>query len=192
VPESTQSFTLEQGRIRLADAVFVYPERTTSAEQPLPPGVGPRSYGLAPTARSPTGAVLVAVAAGEAMWLGFEAIDRASPAIVRVRSDSLGGRDALTGEPWTEVLRQHPRNHLVCPPDSRLAGMREPAGFLPFTLNRADEQSQSARTLTVLCYLDIIACVRIELASPATFTRLTGGIPEPLDPESAYKGWRLP
>ena len=35
---------------------------------PLPPDVAPRSYGVAPTAVSPTGPVVAAVGAGEAVW----------------------------------------------------------------------------------------------------------------------------
>ena len=34
--------------------------------------------------------------------------------------------------------------------------------------------------------------VAIEFVSPERFQELTGSVPEPLDPESAYKGWRLP
>jgi hypothetical protein len=34
--------------------------------------------------------------------------------------------------------------------------------------------------------------VAIELVPPERFQELTGTAPEPLDPESGYKGWRLP
>jgi hypothetical protein len=36
------------------------------------------------------------------------------------------------------------------------------------------------------------ASAALELVSPERFQELTGTVPEPLDPESAYKGWRLP
>ena len=37
----------------------------------------PRAYGVAPTFLTADGEVLAAVAAGEAVWLGFSAVDRA-------------------------------------------------------------------------------------------------------------------
>jgi hypothetical protein len=188
---AARPFTLENGRVRLADAVFVYLERTIAPSRPLPLDVPPRSYGLSPAAISSAGSVIAACAPGEAVWLGFQALDAASPVIVRSRVDSPQELDALTGEHWEESLRDHPRNHLVCPPDSRLVGVRQPDGFVPFGLD-GPGGSQVTQGFTVLCYRESIACVSFELVTPATFTSVTGMIPQPLDPDNAYKGWRLP
>lgn len=175
-------FTLDHGRIRLDDAVFVYLERTLAREDPLPADVGPRAYGISPIAISPNGSVVAAVGPGEAVWLGFQPVDAARPAIVRVRIDRDEPVDAVTGGPWREMLQDEPRNYLICPPDSRLSGMRQGSGHVPF---RPGE-------LTVVSYNDDAATVSIELMNPETFARLTGIEPDALDPENAYKCWRLP
>ena len=51
---------------------------------------------------------------------------------------------------------------------------------------------RDSEKLSVLVQGDPPALVPLELVPPAAFTDLTGIVPEPLDPESAYKGWRLP
>jgi hypothetical protein len=143
------------GRIRVADAVFVYLQRTIAPTAPLPADVAPRAYGLSPAAVAPSGSVVAAVGAGEAVWLGLQAVDPARPATVTVRVEG--------SEPVD----------LVVPPASRLAG-------------------QMFRPGDRLAVLSEGASVEIELVSPERFQELTGSAPEPLDPESAYKGWRLP
>ena len=148
-------FELDLGRIRLADAVYVYLQRTIAPSAPLPADVAPRGYGLAPAAVVPSGSVVAAVAQGEAVWLGMQAVDPSHPATVSVRGEGLEAVDV-------EV-----------PPVSRLAGQMFRAGD----------------RLTVLSAEESVA---IELVSPERFQELTGVVPEPLDPESAYKGWRLP
>jgi hypothetical protein len=173
---------LDRGRIRLANSLFVYLERTLAPSEPLAPGVTPRPYGLAPAAVQDSDAVLAAVAPGEAIWLGFQAIDRASPATVRVRVDAPAPLDAVSGEPWDEELAEAPRNHLVCPPDYCLPGLRTPDGYVPFGEGQ----------LTVLTYEAAQARVPVRLVTPEAFTRATGMVADPLDPGSAYKGWRLP
>jgi hypothetical protein len=178
------SFTLDNGRIRLNDAVFIYLERALAPGGPLPPGVAPRAHGLAPAGIAPSGSVVAAVAPGEAVWLGFQAVDPAKPATIRVRVDRTEPLDAVTGEEWDDALAEEPRNYLVSPPDTRLAGVRQPTGeYLPFGL--PDQ-------LSVISLGEKGAFVAVELVPPATFTELTGIVPEPLDPDSAYKGWRLP
>jgi hypothetical protein len=119
--------------------------------------VAPRAYGLSPSAVGPSGAVVAAVAPGEAVWLGFQAVDPAAPTTVRVRGEGLEPIDVVA-----EV-----------PPESRLAG----------------QMFRSGDSLTVLAEGESVA---IELVSPESFQELTGITPEPLDPEAAYKGWRLP
>jgi hypothetical protein len=151
----TTGFELDLGRIRLADAVYVYLQRTIAPSAPLPPDVAPRAYGLSPAAVAPSGSVVAAVAPGEAAWLGLQAVDPARPVTVSVRIEG--------SEPVD----------LVVPPVSRLVGQ----------LFRPGDR------VTVLSDGESVA---IELVSPERFLELTGTAPEPLDPESAYKGWRLP
>lgn len=170
---------LDRGRVRLGN-VLVYIERTTAPARPLPPGVMPRPYGLAETALEQAGTVLAAVGANEAVWLGFQAIDAAQPAIVRIRAGVEKPLDALSGERWNDTAG----GKLTCPPDYALPGLRRPDGFLPFG---------AGYTLTVR--VDVTpapAEVVIRLISPAAFTRLTGTVVVPLDPDSAFKGYRLP
>jgi hypothetical protein len=170
---------LDQGRVRLG-TVLVYIERTTAPAAPLPPGVMPRPYGLAATALEQGGTVLAAVGTNEAVWLGFQAIDAARPVIVRVRAGVEKPLDALTGERWNDTTG----GKLTCPPDYALPGLRRPDGFLPFG---------AGDTLTVL--VDAAPApveVVIRLISPSLFTRLTGTVTTRLDPDSAFKGYRLP
>ena len=185
--EPAPAYTIDRGRIRLADAVFVYLERMPAPSGPLPPEVAPRSYGVAPTAESPEGGVVAGLGTGEAVWLGFQPVDAERPAIVRVRIDGPDPQDAITGEPWQDGLSDEPPNHLVCPPDYRLTGIGHPeGGHLPFGVGDTDPR------LSILSYGDAPAVVLVELVTLERFTSLTGIPAEPLDPDSAYKGWRLP
>ena len=180
----TPGFAIERGRIRLANTVLVYLERTLAPPEPLPAGVAPRSYGLAPTAvsLSLSGSVLAPVRRGEAVWLGFQAVNPAVPAIVRVRVDETDPVDGITGGRWDDALAEAPRNYLLCPPDYCLPGIMVSHGHQPF--GRGD--------LTVLTYAETRATVSVRLVSPEVFTSATGLVAEPIDPETAYKGWRLP
>jgi hypothetical protein len=188
-----RSFTLDNGRIRLNDAVFVYLERTLAPGGPLPPGVAPRAYGLTPAGIAPSGSVVAAVAPGEAVWLGFQAVEPAKPATVRVRVDRTVPLDAVTGERWAEARADEPRNYLVSPPETRLVGVRQPTGgYLPFGLDGQSGRPDVIEQLSILSLGGKGALVAVELLPPATFTEQTGIVPEPLDPDSAYKGWRLP
>jgi hypothetical protein len=119
--------------------------------------VPPRAYGLSPAAVGPSGSVVAAVARGEAVWLGFQAVDPSLPKRVEVR---------IEGEEPIDL-------EAVVPPDSRLAG----------------QMFRSGDRLAVLSEGESVA---IELISPESFQEITGIVPEPLDPEAAYKGWRLP
>ena len=148
-------FELDLGRIRLADAVYVYLQRPIAPTAPLPPDVAPRAYGLSPSAVGPSGSVIAAVAPGEAVWLGLQAVDPSRPVTVSVQVEGLEAVDV-------EV-----------PPVSRLVGQM----FRP------------GDRLTVLSAEESVA---IEFVSPERFQELSGIVAEPLDPESAYKGWRLP
>jgi hypothetical protein len=87
------------------------------------------------------------VAREEAVWVGFQAVDRDRP--VEASVQPMGGPD-------------RPR------------------------LFAAGEE------LTVIARLPEPVSVPIRLVAPDEFTRLTGTVPEPIDPDSAYGGWRLP
>jgi hypothetical protein len=105
--------TLDRGRIRLADVVLVYLERTLAPPDSLPAGTLPRSHGLAPAAAVGPDSVIASVAPGEAVWLGFQAIDPATPTTVRVRTTD--------PEPLDVELR--------CPPDHLLPRLFGPGGL---------------------------------------------------------------
>lgn len=181
-------FTIDRGRVRVRDALLVYLERTIAPPSALPTGVAPRAYGLSPIGLSPSGSIVAAVEPGEAVWLGFQAVDPTQPAVVRVRVDRADPLDAITGGVWEEALSEEPRNYLVCPPDSRLPGLRRPTGHRPF----APAGDAAGEKLSVIHWSDVPTVVPVELLRPETFTALTDLVPEALDPESAYKGWRLP
>jgi hypothetical protein len=138
--------------------------------------VPPRAYGISPVAVVPSGSVVAAVARGEAVWLGLQALNRSRPATVRVRVDGREPIDAVTGEPWEEALVDEPRNYLVTPPDSRLQGRLFRSG------DRLTIRSEGATP----------ASVAVEFVPPQVFRERTGIVPDPLDPDAAYKGWRLP
>jgi hypothetical protein len=145
---------LDRGRIALGGAL-VYLERTPLPPEPLPPGRVPRSHGLAPLAATGPDLVTAAVGPGEAVWLGFEPLDRSRPATLRVS----GGAP----EPVAAELR--------CPPDHLLAQLFD-RGEL--TIATDDDR------------------VTVRLVDPDQYRAATGLTPEPLDPDSAYTGWRAP
>jgi hypothetical protein len=145
--------------------LLVYPERTRATAEPVPPGTVPRAYGLAPAAIAGPGAVLVAAGPEEAIWLGFQTVDPSRPVTLRVRAAGDG-----------------PQSRLTCPPDYCLPGLRVPAGHLPFT----------AGELALLLEQPIRARATLQIVPPERFTEATGQQAAPLDPDSAYGGWRLP
>jgi hypothetical protein len=159
-------FSLEPGRIRLGDAVLVYLERMFAPSGPLPPTVRPSAYGVAPMAMGEAGVVVAGIPEGEAVWLGFEPLDRSSPVELRVR---------VGGERGAEVK-------VVTPPDYSLPGVPAGDGYAPFTEGE----------LSVRMVGDPGAEVTIRLMPAQDFTKMTGVHVDPIDPDSAYKGYRLP
>jgi hypothetical protein len=175
---------LDQDRIRLADVLLVYLERSLATPGPVPPDTLPRPYGPAPLAVGPDGVVVAPVGAGEAIWLGFQAVDRAVRVVVRVRIDAPQSIDAATGQDWTEDLSEDPRNYLVCPPDVGLAGRPVPEGRRLFG-------SDHLERFTVLLP-GSAASVTVQLVPPDEFADVVGAPPAPLDPRAGYSGRRLP
>jgi len=178
-------FTLDRDRIRLADVVLVYLERSRATSEPVQRGAVPRPYGAAPLAVDSQGVVVAPVAPGEAIWLGFQAVQPNSPALVRVRLDGPDPIDTATGEAWDGALSEDPRNYLVCPPDFSLVGRPVPGGRRMFG-------SDDLERLTLMLVDPASASVTVQLVAPATFTHLTGCSPSRLDPRSGYTGRRLP
>jgi hypothetical protein len=178
-------FTLDRDRIRLADVVLVYLERSPATPGPVPPGTVPRPYGAAPLAVGPQGVVVSPVSPGEAIWLGFQALDRHSPVVMRVRIDDPEPIDPATGDAWDDNLSENPRNYLVCPPDFSLVGRLVPGGRRMFG-------SDDLERFTLLLADSPADAVSVQLVAPAVFTGLTGRAPPRLDPQSAYTGRRLP
>lgn len=180
------------GRIRLG-GVFVYLERTLAQAAPLAPGSIPRSYGLAPTVIDPAGAAVASVGADEAVWLGFQAIDDAHPATLRIRVGVNQPFDAVSGAPWTDDSS----TRLTCPPAYALPGLTRADGVVPFRAGDSltvlvDNAAADEAAVDEAAVVDVPVEVVIRLVSPEDFTRLTGTSPGPLDPGSAYQGRRLP
>lgn len=174
---ASDSIKIESGPIRLG-GLFLYFERALMPAAPMPPGTIPSSHGLAPAATADAGEVVVAVGADEAIWLGFQALDKDRPATVRIRFDRDQPLDAVTGAPWTDVTSKR----LHCPPDYALPGVKRATGVLPF---------QAGDVLTAFVDRPSLA-VRIRLVTPTAWTQLTGTQPAPLDPGAAFSGRRLP
>jgi len=166
--------TLQGGRLRIGNALFVYPERAYAPAGPLAPGDVPRPHGVAPAALSAPREVVAAVAAGEAIWLGFQAADPRRPVRIRIR------------------VAAFPDVNLTCPPDTRLAGMPRGEGVEPFGTTSEPSQGETLERLELTAWSPIATTVAIELVRPDRFTALTGMAAKPIDPDAAYGGWRLP
>ena len=163
----------------------MYLERAHATPGPLPPGTVPRPYGATPLAIAPGEIVVAPVTPGEVVWLGFQAVDRGSPATVRVRIHEPQPIDAISGEAWDDSLSEDPRNFLVCPPDSNLAGRPVPGGRRLFG-------SDQLERFTLFAWGTEPVGVTIQLVRPAEFARIAGRVPPPLDPDAAFTGRRLP
>ena len=116
----------------------------------------PRAYGVAPIAGLEGREVVAGIWPGEGVWLGFQPVDRSSPAVVRV------------------LVEGELEHRLVCPPDHALPGLFSEGSF------------------TVLAGEEDLAEVTIRLVSAHAFTGMTGVPMEPIDPESGFRGQRLP
>ena len=62
----------------------------------------------------------------EAMWLGFDGANW-KPNAVKI---GVGGINAVSGEPWDEVLGQNPQNYIVCPDQPWLDGINAGDGHI--------------------------------------------------------------
>jgi hypothetical protein len=180
-----------------------YPQRSIAPTAPLAIGAVPRSYGILPTAEVASGAgmfgdaVIGAVEEGEIVWLGFQSLSAEPPTLIRVRVEEPEPRDAFTGKPWAD----RSPDCLVCPPDFALSGIRSGEFSEPFGYAGAGSAGIVQR-LTILARAAADRIGEIDwrdataaplfLVRPAVFADVVGSAPEPLDPDAAYKGWRLP
>jgi hypothetical protein len=114
-----------------------------------------------------------------------------------VRVEEPEPRDALTGKLWND----RSADCLVCPPDFALSGIRHGEVTEPFGCAEAGSAGIVQRlTIFARAATDRIdemdwrntAAAPLLLLRPTIFADLVGSTPEPLDPEAAYKGWRLP
>lgn len=141
--------------------------------------------------------VIGAVGAGEIVWLGFRPAGAELASLVRVRVEGPEPLDALTGKPWADCSP----DCLVCPPDFALSGIRRGQGCEPFggaeatstgTVQRLTILAQATAARRGTMSWQDAAAVPLLLVRPSVFADLAGSSPEPLDPDAAYKGWRLP
>jgi hypothetical protein len=175
---------LDRGRLRVGDRLLVSLQRALVPPGPLASGAVPRSHGLAPLAAEGPGFV-AAVAADEAVWLGFRAADPQHPVTVGVQALRRGREpvNAVSGAPWAAP---QPPAELRCPPPARLAGVPGDGGVSPFGTGGLPE------VLFVLARVPEVVAVRIELVAPAAFSARTGVAHTALDPGAAYGGELLP
>jgi hypothetical protein len=66
----------------------------------------------------------IPLAEEEAVWLGFSGAAW-KPGALKV---GVGGRNAVSGKEWDEILRARPQDYLVCPPQLSLEGVRAEDG----------------------------------------------------------------
>lgn len=202
---SSQQGRLDRGGIRIADLVICYPQRSLAPPSPLSAGDIPRSYGILPIAEVTRGiagvfgdAIIGAVGDGEIVWLGFGAATAGRASLVRVRVEGPEPLDALTGKRWTDCSPAC----LSCPPDFALPGILHGQVCEPFGSAEAGSAGVVQR-LTILAravateQVEKInwrnaAAAQLLLVRPNIFADHSGLSVEPLDPDSAYKGWRLP
>src|SRR5215204_3617884 len=98
----------------------------------LPPGFGPlpirrvADYGNRVPDRWPTDAVFIPLDAREAMWLSFNAASW-KPNAVKI---GVGDINAVSGQPWSAGLSDHPQDYVVCPLQLWLDGINAGDNFI--------------------------------------------------------------
>ena len=156
--------SLDRSRILLGGSLLVYPERCFEGG-PVAPDSPPRPYGLAPTAIVGADEALLAIAAGEAVWFGLQAVDPERPARLRAELDGAQTID------------------LDIPPHHFLVGAPGPDGrAAPFTAGKLSLSLLEPST----------AGATIRIVDLDAFAALTGEEAQPIDPDSGFGGWRLP
>jgi hypothetical protein len=113
----------DDDRIRFGERFSVTFQRTLripddGREYPLPPGLGRFPVlrvddyrNILPSAWHEREGYFIPMYQREALWLGFDGVTW-KPNVVMV---GVGGVNAVSGEPWSEQLRETPQNYLVCP-----------------------------------------------------------------------------
>jgi len=65
-------------------------------------------------------------------------------------------------------------------------------GVEPFGTTSEPSQGETLERLELTAWSPTATTVAIELVRPERFTGLTGMAANPIDPDAAYGGWRLP
>jgi hypothetical protein len=147
----------------------------------------PSSLGALPVGVNPKGKFLLPVADDEAFWIGLG--ESSARAELAVAIEPAEGRllDAISGGPWNPA-----KPHTVTVPARRwIDGVPRSEGQLNVFTRAPTIGGKTCRALRFVAGSG--PAVRIELVDYAAFTLRTGlSPPEPLDPDTGYKGWRLP
>jgi hypothetical protein len=188
----------------------------------------PASWGALPVMGS-EGAFTIPVADDEAVWLGLTAVRPEVIVACRVAAAAATLIDAVSGEPWSDEVREHPPNFLQVPPAGSIDGVWQAHGLVPFAFGsgrggisglhivaipsrrmKSCIRQEGTAPLRVPIDNGAIsppptapmhgpwrvehsATARVRFASHRSFEQRTGcRRPPPLDPDSVYKGWRLP
>ena len=172
---------------------FARPENGVVAQVPTSLGALPVGLGAAKD-------LMIPVADGEAFWIGLSVADPSAQIELAVAVELSDGTilDAISGATWEKA-----RCRTVIVPDvQRLVGIRHYAdGFDVFTRTST---SDGLPPCAHLWFHVAVASsndaqvgeplrVALRLVDYATFQAETGlAAPATLDPDAAYKGWRLP
>lgn len=129
---------IENGVVRIGERFSISVQRTLRIPDdgkiyPLPPGLSALPLFAVddyvhsvPVSWREQGGVFAPMYQREAMWLGFDAADW-KPNAVKI---GVGGINAVSGEPWDEVLGQNPQNYIVCPNQPWLDGINVGDGHI--------------------------------------------------------------
>ena len=119
---------------------------------------------------------------GEVIWLGFQAVDRGSPATVRVRIDEPQPIDAISGEAWDGNLSEDRSAQLPrLPPQTRTS----PAGRFP-AVAACSEATNSSGSRCSRGAMRRSASPSSSCAPPSSLASPAGS--SPLDPDAAFTG----
>jgi hypothetical protein len=153
----------------------------------------PTSLGALPVCPAGPGRILLPSPAGEAFWLGFLPEPGAAPAAVGILAftgaddwiDAVSGRAAAPAAPDT---------WFQAPPRRQLEGIHRPDGGWWALARTAPAAGAPACSRLQLCIRRGPALVSLEvrLVDEQEFESACGTSVPPLNPGSAYGGWRLP
>jgi hypothetical protein len=160
----------------------------------------PSSLGALPVAIADSHELLLPVATDEAFWIGLEVARPALRIGVAVVVVTTEGQmvDAITGL----VADLSRLRTAIAPNDGRIAGLpRIPEGYRVITRVQLGDDAAACGSINVQCargnqrFLkgSESTIVTLRLLDYATYADRSGAAPPaPLDPDTGYRGWRLP